>query len=80
MAALAPAMLSPKWSYLGEIVQDVAAWELTALEAGWNLQTGWDDKEAARAVEFDGLLPGGTGRFTGIVRQSDKVPDTASTS
>jgi len=80
MAALAPAMLSPKWSYLGEIVQDVAAWELTALEAGWNLRTGWDDKEAARAVEFDGLLPGGTGRFTGIVRQSDRVPDTASAS
>ncbi|KAI2480078.1 FBOX domain containing protein [Pyrenophora tritici-repentis] len=76
MAALAPAMLGHKWSYLGEIVQDVATWELAALGAGWNLQTGWEDKEAARAVEFDGLLPGGTGRFTGVVRQSDRLPDT----
>ncbi|RMZ73065.1 f-box domain-containing [Pyrenophora seminiperda CCB06] len=78
MAALAPAMLSSKWNYLGEIVQDVAACELAALQAGWHLRTGWEDKEAARAVEFDGLLAGGTGRFTGILRQFDRLDELLS--
>ncbi|KAF1942932.1 hypothetical protein EJ02DRAFT_453835 [Clathrospora elynae] len=76
--ALAPAMLSGKWAHLGEIVQEVDHAELAALNAGWNLGTGWEDAEAARAVEFDGLLPGGTGRFTGLIRQSDRVVDKAS--
>ncbi|CAN9118833.1 unnamed protein product [Alternaria alternata] len=78
--ALSPAMLSNKWAYLGEIVQEIEPSELAALNAGWNLSTGWDDTEAAQAVEFDGLLAGGTGRFTGIIRQSDRVVDEASTS
>ncbi|KAF1837398.1 hypothetical protein BDW02DRAFT_627976 [Decorospora gaudefroyi] len=75
--ALEPAMLSAKWAHLGEIMQDVDLSELAALDAGWNLRTGWDDTEEAQAVEFDGLRPGGTGRFTGIIRQSDKVVDDA---
>ena len=73
--ALAPAMLSSKWTNLGEIVQEVDLVELGALDAGWNLQTGWTDKEKARSVEFDGLLPGGSGRFSGVIRQSDRVVD-----
>jgi hypothetical protein len=77
---LAPAMLSAKYSYIGEIVQEVDPSELAALDAGWNLRTGWDDAEEARAVEFDGLLPGGTGRFTGVIRHSDRVVDEASAS
>jgi hypothetical protein len=78
--ALSPAMLSTKWTHLGEIVQEIDPSELAALDAGWNLRTGWEDAEAARAVEFDGLLTGGTGRFTGIIRQSDRVVDAASAS
>jgi hypothetical protein len=77
---LGPAMLSAKYSHLGEIVQEVDQSELAALDAGWNLHTGWDDAEEARAVEFDGLLPGGTGRFTGVIRQSDRVVNEASAS
>lgn len=70
---LAPLMLSSKWQYLGEIVQEVDLSELAALDAGWNLRHGWEDAEAARAVEFDGLLAGGTGRFSGVVRKEDRV-------
>ena len=69
-------MMSSKWPYLGEIVQEVDLSELAALDAGWNLRHGWDDAEAARAVEFDGLLSGGTGRFTGKVQRSDRVLTT----
>jgi hypothetical protein len=75
--ALAPAMLSAKWAHLGEIVQEVELGELAALDAGWNLRTGWEDAEEARAVEFDSLLPGGTGRFSGVIRQSDRVVNEA---
>ncbi|XPS75547.1 hypothetical protein M3J09_007623 [Ascochyta lentis] len=71
--ALSPAMLSSKWPYLGEIVQEVDLSELAALYAAWHLTDGWKDIEAARAVEFDGLLSGGTGRFTGKVQRSDRV-------
>ena len=71
--ALSPAMLSSKWPFLGEIVQEVDLSELAALDAGWNLRHGWDDAEAARAAEFDGLLSGGTGRFTGKVQREDRV-------
>lgn len=78
--ALDPAMLSSKWAQLGEIVQMVDQDELAALEAGWDLRAGWEDTEAAKAAEFDGLLPGGTGRFTGIIRRSDRVSDAASAS
>lgn len=75
MAALSPAMMSTKWTYLADIIQEVDSSELTVLEDGWNLQTGWEDDEEARAVEFDGLFPGGTGRFTGTIRHSDRMVD-----
>ncbi|KAG9191477.1 hypothetical protein G6011_10211 [Alternaria panax] len=57
---LSPAMLINKWVYLGEIVQEIDPSELAVLDAGWNLRTGWEDAEAAQAVEFDGLLAGGS--------------------
>lgn len=71
--ALSPVMMSSKWEYLGEIVQEVDCRELAVLDAAWNLRQGWDDAEAARAVQFDGLLSGGTGRFTGKVQRSDRA-------
>ncbi|USP80246.1 hypothetical protein yc1106_07520 [Curvularia clavata] len=80
LAALSPAMMSTKWGYLAEIVQDVNPVELATLDTGWNLRTGWEDREKAHAVEFDGLLPGGTGRFTGTIRQSDRMVDKESQS
>jgi hypothetical protein len=65
--ALAPAMLSAKWPLLGEIVQEVDPDEFAALKAGFDLETGWQDAEEAQGPEFDGLLPGGTGRISGEV-------------
>jgi hypothetical protein len=73
--ALAPAMLPAKWAHLAEIVQDADSIEFRALDAGWNLKTGWDDEDAARAVEFDGQLRGGTARFSGTLRAADRLGD-----
>lgn len=67
------AMLQSKYELLGTIVQNIDATELLALNAGWFMETGWKNTEEARAVEFDGLLPGGTGRFSGRVRRQDRV-------
>jgi hypothetical protein len=76
--ALGPAMLSAKWPLMGEIVQEIPLSELTALNAGWDLVTGWENQEEARAVEFDGLMPGGTGRLSGKVRREDRVMEASS--
>jgi hypothetical protein len=65
--SLLPAMLTAKWPLLGEVVQDISVEELTALNAGWDLETGWQDPEEAQGPEFDGWMPGGTGRFSGVV-------------
>ncbi|KAF2442897.1 hypothetical protein P171DRAFT_363507 [Karstenula rhodostoma CBS 690.94] len=70
---LLPSMLSAKWPLLGEIIQETSAEELATLYAGWNLETGWKDEELAKAPQYDGLLPGGTGRFTGTVRADDRL-------
>jgi hypothetical protein len=70
--ALTPAMMTAKWAHLAEIVQDADPMEIAALDAGWNLKTGWDDVEEAVAVEFDGYLPGGTSRFSGRVGVEDR--------
>ncbi|KAF2715422.1 hypothetical protein K504DRAFT_26505 [Pleomassaria siparia CBS 279.74] len=75
--ALAPAMLSAKWPLLGEIVQEMNLNELIALNAGWDLETGWRNQEEARAAEFDGLLAGGTGRITGVVHKDDRVVEAS---
>ncbi|KAJ4360139.1 uncharacterized protein N0V89_000699 [Didymosphaeria variabile] len=70
---LLPSMLSAKWPLLGEIVQESSAEELATLYAAWNLEAGWKDADLAKAPQFDGLLPGGTGRFTGTVRADDRL-------
>jgi hypothetical protein len=41
--------------------------ELDALQFGWGLTQGWSDHNKAQEVEFDGLLPGGTGRVSGTI-------------
>ena len=70
---LLPSMLCSKWPLLGEIIQETSAEELATLYAGWNLEAGWKDGDEAKAAQFDGLLPGGTGRFTGVVRADDRL-------
>ncbi|KAF2660085.1 hypothetical protein K491DRAFT_675112 [Lophiostoma macrostomum CBS 122681] len=68
--SLLPAMLPAKWPLLGEVVPDISVTELSALNAGWDLETGWQDSEEAQGPEFDGCLPGGTGRFSGVIRST----------
>jgi hypothetical protein len=76
--ALAPAMLNSWIPHLGQIIQEVDLVEYATLDAGWNLKHGWDDAEEARAVEFDGLLPGGTGRFSNKIQRSDRLAGCSS--
>ncbi|KAL5397272.1 hypothetical protein PMIN02_002455 [Paraphaeosphaeria minitans] len=77
---LLPSMLSAKWPLLGEIIQEISAEELATLYAGWSLEAGWKDEDLAKAPQFDGLLPGGTGRFTGTVRADDRLIHEATAS
>ncbi|OCL12852.1 hypothetical protein AOQ84DRAFT_284294 [Glonium stellatum] len=65
--ALVPAMLSSKDPLLGEIIQEVEPMELSALFTAWSLNQGWGNLFERQGSEFDGLLPGGTGRFSGII-------------
>ena len=73
VATLLPSMLNSKGLLLGEIVQEMRADELATLYAGWSLEAGWRNEEEASAVEFDGLMPGGTGRFSGTVSADDRL-------
>jgi hypothetical protein len=64
---LKPLMLESRDRYLGHIVQFMRQGELDALQFGWGLTTGWSDRSKAQEAEFDGLLRGGTGRFSGTI-------------
>ncbi|KAK5138526.1 hypothetical protein LTR08_000114 [Meristemomyces frigidus] len=68
-ASLKPSMLETRDRYLAQIVQNMPWRELNALQLAWGLTTGWADRERAEDVEWDGLLPGGTGRFSGVVQK-----------
>ena len=65
--SLKPLMLESRDRYLGHIVQFMRQRELDALQFGWGLTTGWSDRSKAQEAEFDGLLRGGTGRFSGTI-------------
>ncbi|EME47623.1 hypothetical protein DOTSEDRAFT_69541 [Dothistroma septosporum NZE10] len=66
--ALAQAMMSASSDrYLARIVQYMPQRELDALLLGWGLTHGWEDVEKAEEAEYDGYLPGGTGRVSGRV-------------
>ncbi|KAK5128875.1 hypothetical protein LTR85_000208 [Meristemomyces frigidus] len=68
-AMLKGAMLETRDRYVAQIVQNMPWRELNALQLAWGLTQGWQDREKAEEAEWDGLLPGGTGRFSGVVRQ-----------
>jgi len=65
--ALKPYMMETKDKYLAQIVQHMPQRELDALQYAWNLRPGWQDAAKAEDAEWDGYLPGGTGRFSGVV-------------
>lgn len=64
---LAPYMLSTIDRYLGHIVQHMSEREQYALMFAWDMRLGWQDEKMAEEPEYDGYLPGGTGRFSGTV-------------
>ena len=66
--SLKPLMLETRDRYIGQIVQFMPHRERYALQFGWGLTQGWRDTRKAEDVEFDGLLPGGTGRFSGAIK------------
>ena len=66
-ANLKSLMLETRDRYLGQIVQHMLQHELDALQFAWGLTEGWSNGANAEEPEFDGLLPGGTGRFSGVV-------------
>lgn len=68
--ALQPAMMSASSDrYLARIVQYMPQRELDALLYAWGLTHGWNDGDKAEEAEYDGFLPGGTGRVSGKVRK-----------
>ncbi|KAF2216443.1 hypothetical protein CERZMDRAFT_33755 [Cercospora zeae-maydis SCOH1-5] len=73
-SALQPAMMTTNDRYIGRIVQHMAEHEGNALAFAWGLREGWHDRAKAEEVEYDGLLLGGTGRFSGKI---EKVTSTA---
>lgn len=74
-AALAPAMLTTTDRYLGRIVQYMPLREQNALLYGWGLTMGWVDASKAEEAEYDGLLKGGTARFSGVVEKGMELVD-----
>ncbi|KAF1343937.1 hypothetical protein BDV97DRAFT_305598 [Delphinella strobiligena] len=64
------AMLCSTDRYLGHIVQFIPEREQDALRFAWNMTMGWADERKAAESEYDGFLPGGTGRFSGIVTKN----------
>lgn len=66
-AALAPAMMTNGDRFMARIVQHIPNRELVALLLAWGLREGWEDREKAEQAEYDGLLPGGTGRVSGTI-------------
>lgn len=70
--ALIPFMMASRDPLLGEIVQYMPEHEQGVLRDVWGMAIGWGDDERAQAAEFDGLLRGGTGRFSGVVRREER--------
>ena len=71
--ALASFMMASKDRLLGSIVQYMPEHELNVLLLGWGMRHGWMDRQKAEEAEYDGFLPGGTGRFSGVVNSDALV-------
>lgn len=71
--ALKPSMMASSDPKLAQIVQHMPWRELNALQLGWGLTEGWQDRQKAEEAEWDGCLPGGTGRFSGVVHEGMRL-------
>ena len=62
-------MMEVRDRYLGQIVPAMPHREVNALQFAWGLTQGWPDAEKAEEATYDGCLPGGTGRVSGILER-----------
>lgn len=70
-------MLSTSDRHLGQIVQYMPEREQDALRFSWDFNSGWDDAKQAQVVEYDGYLPGGTGRISGVITKHSPIGASA---
>ena len=59
---------SDRWRGLGTLSQCVHPIERRVLEQAWGMRFGWGDNLDRWAAVEDGQLEGGTGRFSGVLR------------
>lgn len=72
--ALNKVMMKDKYNWVADIVQHIPLHEEEALQNGWGMLLGWEDADEVEAPTFDGCLPGGTGRFSGLVSIDSQAP------
>jgi hypothetical protein len=70
-------MIQTTDNLLGQILTDLDSAEAVVLTAGWFMELGWKDQEAAEAALFDVATLGGTARFSGTIHASDLEEDVA---
>jgi hypothetical protein len=68
-AALRNVMMEAKDRMMGQIVQYMPLTELNALQFAWGVTEGWGESEKAEESTYDGCLPGGTGRVSGVIEK-----------
>ncbi|KAK8194422.1 hypothetical protein M8818_007613 [Zalaria obscura] len=76
-SALYKSMLETNDRHKGLITQHMPEREADALVSAWGMRMGWEDGARKVEPEFDAFLPGGTGRFSGVVRRVDEWQATA---
>lgn len=72
---MSSSMLSTNDKFLGTIVQYMSEREAEALRNAWGMSMGWSDRKLAEEAEYDGYLPGGTGRFSGSVTKDTLIQE-----
>ncbi|KAH0543230.1 hypothetical protein FGG08_002394 [Glutinoglossum americanum] len=72
---LGEVMMSTNDRYLGVITPYLPEQDLQKLQGAWGFEEGWVDDFAAADNAEDGQLPGGTGRFRGVIDVNDKYWD-----
>ncbi|KAL1628424.1 hypothetical protein SLS54_001997 [Diplodia seriata] len=61
-----PPVICDNW--LATIIQFMPQAEADALRAIWGATIGWQDADSILAATLDGFQPGGTGRFSAVIR------------
>ncbi|KAL1650685.1 hypothetical protein SLS58_000803 [Diplodia intermedia] len=65
-----PPVMNDKW--LATIIELMPQAEADALRAIWGATIGWQDGDSILAATLDGCQPGGTGRFSAVIRATGR--------